>query len=114
LTKPFAPKELHTTIQTALHNHNVEEKLRESEEQYRLLFNDIPIGLYRTTPEGEIIDANMAMVEMLGYPNRDSLLAANLFDIFSASQVEQQWKDRLKEEAAVHGVEIQIPVTMER
>ena len=41
---------------------------------YRTLFNNIPIGLYRTTPEGEIIDANPALVEMLGYPDRESLL----------------------------------------
>ena len=58
----------------------MEEALRESEEQYRNLFERVPMGLYRTAPEGEILDANPALVEMLGYPDRETLLAANVID----------------------------------
>ena len=108
LTKPFAPKELHTTIQTALYNHQMEKKLRESEARYRSLFDGIPIGLYRTTPDGEIIDANTAMVEMLGYPNRESLLAINVVDTLVDPQARQQWQSRLKKEGIVRGFEMQI------
>jgi len=108
LTKPFAPKELHTTIQTALYNHQMDKKLRESEERYRSLFDGIPIGLYRTTPEGEIVDANMAMVEMLGYRDRESLLAANVADTLVDPQARQQWQDRLNNENIVRGFETQI------
>src|SRR5258708_7203459 len=39
--------------------------LQRSEERYRSLFDGVPIGLYRTTPEGQILDANPALVQML-------------------------------------------------
>ncbi len=54
-----------------------EEALRESEERYRSLFEDVPVGLYRSTPEGQILDVNMAQVEMLGYPDRGSFMETN-------------------------------------
>ena len=41
----------------------VEEALRDSESLYRSLFDHIPVGLYRTTPTGQILDANPALVQ---------------------------------------------------
>ncbi|MEA3396410.1 MAG: PAS domain S-box protein, partial [Chloroflexota bacterium] len=59
-----------------------QEKLRESEAQYRGLFERVPVGLYRSTPEGQILDANPVMVQMLGYPDKETLLAVNAVDLF--------------------------------
>jgi two-component system sensor histidine kinase/response regulator len=44
-----------------------EEALRESEERYRRLFENARIGIYRSTPDGRIVAANPALVQMLGY-----------------------------------------------
>ena len=60
--------------------------LRESEERYRSLFDSVLVGLYRTTPAGQILDANPALVEMLGYPDRQFLLAANTASIRARSE----------------------------
>jgi two-component system cell cycle sensor histidine kinase/response regulator CckA len=57
---------------------SMEEALKASEARYRSLFDGVPVGLYRTTPEGKILDANLALVQMLGYPDRESLLAVNV------------------------------------
>ena len=60
----------------------VENDLKCSRESYRSLFDGVPIGLYRTTPKGEILDANPALVEMLGYPDIHAIYAeraANLY-----------------------------------
>ncbi|MFL6292839.1 MAG: PAS domain-containing protein, partial [Thermoanaerobaculia bacterium] len=40
-----------------------------SEERYRGLFDGVPIGLYRTTPAGRLLDANDALVRTLGFPD---------------------------------------------
>ncbi len=40
-----------------------EAALWESEERYRSLFDSVPVGLYRITPEGQIIAANPALVQ---------------------------------------------------
>ncbi len=58
-----------------------EEALRESEARYHGLFVGVPTGLYRNTPAGQFIDVNPALVEMLGYPGREALLEANVFDL---------------------------------
>ncbi len=34
----------------------------------------IPVGLYRTDPDGQILETNPALVEMLSYEDRKSLL----------------------------------------
>jgi PAS domain S-box-containing protein len=48
---------------------------RKDEFPYAQLFEAIPIGLYRRTPEGKLIDVNPALVQASGWPDRESLLA---------------------------------------
>jgi diguanylate cyclase (GGDEF)-like protein/PAS domain S-box-containing protein len=76
---------------------HVERAHRASEERYRSLFDGVPVGLYRTTPSGELLDANAAIVRLLGYPDRDSLLAANSAGMYLDPA------DRLRWQRAVEG-----------
>ena len=55
-----------------------ETALRESEERFRRLFEDSPIGIYRTTPKGEYLLANPAAVRMAGCESFAELAALNL------------------------------------
>src|SRR4030067_287480 len=55
---------------------------RKSEENFRSLFENIPIGLYTTAPDGTLLEANPTLVEMLGYPNRESLMLTNVVDLY--------------------------------
>jgi PAS domain-containing protein len=75
-----------------------EEAVRESESLYQSLFDHIPVGLYRTTPTGQIIDVNPALVQMLGYPNRESLLAINAADAYLTPE------DRIQRTSAMRGL----------
>lgn len=50
--------------------------------EYQILFDSIPIGLYRSTPDGQILVANQALISMLGFPDRDTLMAARVTDLF--------------------------------
>ena len=56
--------------------------LQDPDAGYRAFFDQVPIGLYRTTPQGRILDANQALVQLLGYPSREALLAVNATDIY--------------------------------
>ena len=58
--------------------HKAEEALRRSEERYRLLFLRAAHGIFRTTRDGTFIDANPALVKMLGYESQAELLALNM------------------------------------
>ncbi|MGA7855850.1 MAG: PAS domain S-box protein [Candidatus Acidiferrales bacterium] len=60
-----------------------EEALRESEVRYRGLVNNATYGIYWVTMDGFFLDANPALVRMLGYESIDALLllrdTSNLF-----------------------------------
>ncbi len=52
-----------------------EEKLKESEENYRNIFQYSPIGLYRTTFKGaKILDCNSQLAEIFGYDSREEFI----------------------------------------
>ncbi|MCJ7531495.1 MAG: PAS domain S-box protein, partial [Anaerolineales bacterium] len=55
-----------------------EHALREEKERYRSLYENVPVGLYRTTPDGRILMANPAFVQILGYKTFEDLAKRNL------------------------------------
>ena len=55
-----------------------EEALKLSEERYRNIFESAVIGLYRTTPDGNILMANSTLVKMLGFDSFEDLEKRNL------------------------------------
>ena len=52
--------------------------LAESESRYRTLFNNAQIGIYQTTPSGEIINVNPALLNMLGFSSLAEIRKINL------------------------------------
>ena len=83
-----------------------EATLRKSEVRYRSLFDSVPIGLYRTTPEGEIVDVNPALVELLGYPDRETLLTTPVSDGYVDRAARNAWKDRIERDGFVTNSEV--------
>ncbi|MBI2418396.1 MAG: PAS domain S-box protein [Ignavibacteriales bacterium] len=57
------------------HQNNINHvnELKESEERFRTLYEDAPIGFYRATPEGKLLLANKALLKMLGFTSIDEL-----------------------------------------
>ncbi len=45
----------------------VEKALKESEERFKSIYENATIGIYRSSPEGEMIMANPALIKMLGF-----------------------------------------------
>jgi two-component system, cell cycle sensor histidine kinase and response regulator CckA len=76
LVKPIEMKALITTIETTLCKHQADKRLRESEERYRNLFDNAPVGIFQTTVDGRFINVNRAQARMLGYESPEELLAS--------------------------------------
>ena len=75
--------------------------LTDSEKRYRSLFDGVPVGLYRTALAGQVIDANLAQVQMLGYPSREVLLAASSADFYVNPEERAQWQALMEREGVV-------------
>jgi len=84
-----------------------EEALQQSEERYRSLFLRVPVGIYRTTPDGQILEANPALVHMFGYPDLRSLLAVNAQELFVNAEDRQRELALLERDGFVYGFEMQ-------
>lgn len=55
-----------------------EAALRQSERHYRTLVDNCPIGIYRTSTNGEVFLANPCILKMLGYKSLDELRSRNI------------------------------------
>ena len=58
------------------------EKLRNSEQRFRGLLEHLPVGVYRSTPEGRILEANHAFAAILGYIEVNDLQQINVNDLY--------------------------------
>jgi PAS domain S-box-containing protein len=82
--------------QTPPHNH----------EQFRSLYDNSMLGLYRTTPDGKILLANPAMVKMLGYSTFEELTGKNLEkDVFEPSYNRSLFLRQIEMNGEVKGLE---------
>ena len=97
-----------STIRDITERVQAEEALREGEERYRSLFDSVPIGLNLTTPEGQILDVNPALVSIMGYPDRESLLAVNAIDLYKDSEDRKYWQGKIENEEFVREFEVQM------
>jgi PAS domain S-box-containing protein len=102
LTKPLAaPEHALLTIDRAIEKKRQREALREAERRYHTLFDRLPVGLYRTTAEGRILEANLALVQMLGYPDRETLLAQDARALYADTADRERWREALTREGVL-------------
>jgi len=55
----------------------------ESEIRFTDLFQSLQEGIFFTTPEGQVVDANPALIRMLGYDSKEDLQAHNFREVFA-------------------------------
>ena len=83
-----------------------EEELRESELRFRSLYENVTIGLYRTTPAGKILLANRALVQMLGYPSFEKLAETNLIKVgYAQPSQRKEFLKKIEKEGKVNDYE---------
>jgi diguanylate cyclase (GGDEF)-like protein/PAS domain S-box-containing protein len=85
----------------------IELALRESEARYRGLFDDVPVALYRTTTAGQFLDANPAMIRMMGYPDLTILLSINAAELYANADDRSHWQALIKQNETVKDFEFQ-------
>jgi PAS domain S-box-containing protein len=83
IVKPFRMEDLQSSIEMALYKHEMEQRLRASEERYRMLFDHAYDAVILEDANREILDANRAACELFGYA-RDELIGRQAGDPESA------------------------------
>lgn len=62
--------------------YNILKALEESEDKYRSLTNQLPVGVYRTTIDGRFVYSNPALAKILGYDSVEELLGLNVRQLY--------------------------------
>jgi len=73
---------------SSMYRKRAEEAVRQSEEKFRNLFDNAIEGIYKSTPDGRLINANMAFARIFGYESPEEIINA-VTDIASQLYVNQ-------------------------
>jgi PAS domain S-box-containing protein len=79
---------------------------RKNEARFTELFETLQEGIYITTPDGQILDVNPALVRMLGYDTKEELLAKKVPDILTDAGERKLLKHEVEQQSAIQGREI--------
>jgi diguanylate cyclase (GGDEF)-like protein/PAS domain S-box-containing protein len=88
--------------------HTPGQDLSDGDLRYRSLFEGIPLGLYITTPDGRILDANPALVHMLGYSRKEDLLGVMASDLYVDPADRDRQRLLLEDDVIVRKCETQL------
>jgi len=104
LVKPCEPEEMRFRVERCFEKleskkkaKQAEEALRESEEQYRTLVDNLPVAVYRNTPgpEGAFIMANPAFCKMFGFKNEEEVKKVTPASLYQNPEERKQYSDNL-------------------
>ena len=84
----------------------VEQALRSSEKRLRSLYENVPSGIYQTTPSGKFISVNQALVRMFGYNSAEELLAADAHDLYLNIADRDHYRRELEKRGRISGIEL--------
>src|SRR5271166_1033171 len=81
-----------------------QEGLRRSEKNFRSLVTNAPYGICRCDSAGELLDANPALLTMLGYSSAKELLGQHLGALYADTQQWFELADYLRAAAPFNGL----------
>ncbi len=84
-----------------------EEDLQETKNRLHSLFEGIPVGLYRSTPEGKRLEVNRALLKMVECQNREAFLKGNVIDDYVNPEDRKKWQTKMERKGIVRDFEAQ-------
>jgi PAS domain S-box-containing protein len=91
LVKPLDEEKLSTTIQMALHTHEMENALRESERRYRLLSESVSDVIWTTELDMRPTDVSPSVSRLLGYSVEETM-SGGMAERLTAASLEECYR----------------------
>jgi PAS domain S-box-containing protein len=99
---------LAVAVRTALNRARERQALQEVETRYQRLFEGMPVGLYRMTPTGQILDANPALLQIFGYADLATLLDCGKLEDHVEAEVCRHWQAQIRDRGEVRDFEMRM------
>ena len=85
-----------------------EGELRESEEKFRTLFERVRHGLFISSKEGKFIDCNQALLDMVGYEDKEEFLRMDIAkDLYVNREDRKKFQGLIEEQGYVKDLEVE-------
>ena len=101
---------IYGAVQDITERKRAEEALKQSEEKYKTLTNNLHVGIYRNTigPDGKFLEANPAIVNMFGYSNRDEFLGVSVFELYQDPSDRKEFNKKMLSKGLVRNEELRL------
>ncbi|MCD4684612.1 MAG: PAS domain S-box protein, partial [Anaerolineae bacterium] len=96
------------TVAQLITRKRAEQALRESEARYTALFQRMPVELYRTAPDGKLLDANSAMVQLMGHDDLDTMRKCSTSDFYVDPADRGRWQKAIERAGELYDYEVQL------
>jgi len=95
-------------IAMAIERKQAEKALRQSEEKYKTIAENIEVGIYRTSSgaDGRFIEANPAIVNMFGYKDKQEFLSINVSKLYHDPKGRISFQKKMLHEGFVKNKEV--------
>ena len=101
-------KRTHVCLRDISERKRSEERLKSTEEKYRLLFERVQQGLFISTREGKFIDCNQAMLDMLGYESKEDFLSLDITrDVYANPDDRKTFQELVEENGVVKDFDVE-------
>ena len=78
------------------------------EAPYRKIFEDLPVGVFVATSDGEILEANPAMASILAFDSPEELTRRSLRHFFIQEDAAERWRTTLEQAGTIDGFEAEL------
>ena len=65
--------------------------MERAERRYRDMLDNLPAGIYRTSLDGQVLEANRELATIMGYEDKESLLSVNVNNLFREKRDRETW-----------------------
>lgn len=102
------PKAFIATTRDITERKQAEKALKESEEKYRTLTENINVGAYRNTPgpQGKFIEANPAIVRMFGRESKEDFFAISVAELYLNPADRRKFNEKIQKDGFVKNEEL--------
>jgi|Deesub1362B_J571_1020462.scaffolds.fasta_scaffold05785_2 PAS domain S-box-containing protein len=98
---------LSAAVKSVLEKAHQRQKLEEAEARYQKLFEEIPIGLFRISADGKILEANATFLQLFGYQTKEELVGKRITEFYKNPADRKKLLKKLEKDGMVRDFEVE-------
>jgi PAS domain S-box-containing protein len=107
IIKPYEQKDLKNAIDIAIYKHDLESKLKASENKYRSIVENVMDAYFRGDTEGRIIMASPSAAKMFRFASPEEMIGIPVFSLYKSPEDRQKVLEELKKHEKVENMEFE-------